>query len=654
MWSSETRVKRLLLAVAVFAALTALWCLRSPRVSPSLDVRPSAAARATLESALPSIDPPTGQGLPAADARHELEVSTPSAPPPATTENDALVLEVVSEDGGPLVRMQTIATRDETVLAWNKTDEHGLARLVPFDGPAECLVRYNGDVIHRQRIEAGRGRQRLVVPDRLSVAGTVLVDGVAAHEPVGLKLDPTADSSFPDSTPLFVRERLDGPGGGQSARFETQSDAEGRFRFRWLDESWHGRLRPDQKNFVIEGASATSDDDEEIVLDRPQEDLVVRLTRRPAITGRLVLQGQPVPQANWSAKEESLLYDENKKREKLVGGWGLRGLSDADGRFRITLSSLPGTVDAALSFVKGGVGARTLELKGLDPARERELGDVELMPARDIAFVVHDSAGASVERAFAVAQSALNTRSAPTDAEGRGLVHSFEGDTTVFTVSAVRFTAQEMRLPLEPSQPIEVVLAHVPSLDIRISDAGEHPLPGVAVKLEAHERLFSTESGDGPDAAQVELGASPLFEGGHSLLFTADPPGYVLLTGLTPGVSFELSIVDLYGTLLSGPETLSLAPGEWRAIVRRLNVMPRSLRVELRDQEGNPLVDVNAWAGANGSSRWVPFSSGQLWVADVYAPKIELEIDAHGFEHMSTELDVPEDGETLRLELRRK
>jgi hypothetical protein len=323
-----------------------------------------------------------------------------------------------------------------------------------------------------------------------------------------------------------------------------------------------------------------------------------------------------------------------------------------------------------------------------------DLGDIELLPVRTLAFAVRDPYGAPVPGAIAVADDRSGLRSEPTDAAGLSSLEGLLRDTTTMSVRAFRFFPQQVTLPPDvPAEsvaangpaapavipsvsspsgasmngnpaprvdsesshvapPFVVVMQSCPSLDVLVTLQDGSAARDVIVVVGAKQELFASLPGLGaspsflPDdevstlIASDSSGASiPGSDAGvpHMggwMAFRPADDGSASLSSLLPGVPFQLSVWSGHGELCWGPQSLVMQPGERREKHVEIERAPVDLVVSVRDEQGKPLQDVSV-STKNGerddSSNAMTDARGLAILSDVYGDRVDLDISKEGY-----------------------
>jgi len=603
-------------------------------------------------------EPGREEGLAVPEGEDEDIESSRQALPSSPRESSGLAVHVVDQKGKGIFYADVLAYRGNELSRAEGARPNGTATLIPFDGPGTLRVEHDEFELARLEIPDGHGRYEIVVPQQASVAGIVLVDGVPRE---GIRLGFTRGGD--DWLGAWVAYGLETAGlHERPARYGESTKADGSFRYEWLAPDWSGVLHlVDYTDFRFANGARR------LELAHPEEGLVLELEAlRPELEfhGRVVFAGQPVPGALW---------------EWSSSGWGR---CDELGRFSIHAfaDELKGVW---LEFSKFDLGARRLEI---DEAETRsDLGDVELLPERQVAFLVRSQSGAPIAGArarprfpprhlvlsvseFRLAETVdpfgtLQRSSEPTDSTGRGVLCGLRSGENTIRVSARGYGITDVPVPEVLADPISVVLTRCAAVQVVLRDRSGRVPPGVKVRLEARGPPFTWADGFHPEGDEVTPdnffgGFNPgRKKDGYSGEFWPYAHGRAWIDALRPGVPFVLSPVDEYGYLVASARELVLGAGEWRRIEFRVQAEPRTLLVVVRDSLGHPLpqVALMVWPFAGPEPSWSHLYTDRAGMARTepfYSDDVTLRASRKGFESRTLEhVRVPPEGATVELRL---
>ena len=378
-------------------------------------------------------------------------------------------------------------------------------------------------------------------PTTARLSGIVLIDGRPPEWPIELALVTELPPSSADpNAPLWH----------SSPGMELAPQARSAFAFEGLPHDWKGHIAVEQFTF-LDGTYAQT-------FDAPEEGLVLRLTARPHILGRLIDDdGRP-------AGNVEVAY------ERSIGS-GIQSSSATtlnDGRFRIRIAAwaerdAQGELGKLALVANAGARGWLQHEVQFDCAVGRDLGELMLEPARERALTVRSTDGSPIPGACArieVERPEIGCAAA-TDATGQGKLFLPERACAV-RVSAFGFADQVVSVA--PADALEFELAPLATLTLTIV------APEVDVlSLRAPRAAFAFDPTDGRDwEYQRDAGASSWNErdGGRdgrpwSYRYNLAGPNTLTLVGLVPEQPFELELFDADGRSLA-VHTTRLAAGE--------------------------------------------------------------------------------------------
>lgn len=397
---------------------------------------------------------------------------------------------------------------------------------------------------------------------KVSISGTIRVDGRVPEWPLELTLEPTLppEPSRKDGTSKLARV--------PAPRIYLEPEQRGVFAFEPLPPTWSGRLRVDDHTFA--------DGSPTLALPEPRGGLTLELRSGPALTGRLLLaDGTPGGGLEGRLKSEVVRAEADEYAIKDGGYMSLT--CREDGCFRIPLVPLEGSHVFTLRVEAAGRGFLQHESAPFLLADGYDFGDLQLEPVRTLAFHVRDSRGPPIADATArVGGLVWSSTSEPTDAEGSGSLAFVPERRVAVTFRADRFVAREVTVDGE--QDIEVELEPLATLQVRFNGAGFERAKTLVIVSESPAFLPPEQGGQILDAP----GKRPLNQRVEDSMFlssssTVDPgvPGgrlyqselsilrqrTISLAGLVPGVPLTLEVRDSEWRLLT-VSTITVGPQE--------------------------------------------------------------------------------------------
>lgn len=560
-----------------------------------------------------------------------------SLPPPEVTsigrasldtDVPGLTVVVLQGDEEPLTDTVVWIVNASGILGRCVTDIYGTARFaeVPESGGSlEVIVMTGWALRCREKVPSSSRLHRIVLSGPVSVVGKVFVNGLAPEESIDLSVrcDGTDGGLAGPPPELATLRGYNGFGGNPIFTIHTKKTGE--FRIDGINERWSGSITPGHGYALKDGL-------EEVDVPRPQQDLVIELTRTPAITGRLVDHAtlQPVS----AARGVCDLFGPTESTTMEV-------LCNDGGRFRITLPS-PSVERAQITFRVDGIGQCTT-LIGPVPDEGIELGDLLLNPARDIFFQIRKEDGKGLSGATAKVPDATGAESQPTGEDGQGVLRGLP----VYTQS-IMFRAAGYE-PIEhivgPDQgiiqdPITVTLWRLPSLRVAIKDPTGTSMSDVNVVVISPDTIpFIGDKGKSRDVQQVDIGASlpsnKKLQGGDStslrLEYQVDGSGIVFIPAFMPDTAFEVRVEDRASSVL---ETRIITPNmlnPWCDLEFIIAAPSCELQVIVKDSHGLA-VPRTTILRRDGSARLaVTNSEGAASIGPLYGPSANLFISKQGF-----------------------
>ena len=481
------------------------------------------------------------------------------------------------------------------------------------------------------------------MPRLASVAGVVRVGGVPRRD-IRLRLVDGGD----DGLDAWIAQGLRSVGLSSAPSVYSESSqstkADGTFRFEGLLPSWTGELflaKPEDHR-LVGGA-------DRIELARPEEGLVLELEAlRPEaeVHGRAVFAGEAVPLAGWS--------------------WNGDTSGECDELGRFSFHAFEDELEGSrLQLSKPDVGKGKVELRhGL----ELDLGDVELLPTREVRFLVRSESGAPIVGARAAPRTRTGPtpfdwvarawrRSEPTDAAGWCTLGFLAADEREFRVSARGYASMEVLVPETDSDPVPVVLTRCAALLVEVRDRAGRVPRDLRVRLEATGPPFTWDDGFQPAADERTHEGPPRrwkrVGQGISDEYGLDARGRAWIDRLRSGTPFDLSVVDDHGSEVAPARELVLGESEWRRLALCVETEPRTLVVRVRDTFDRPLA--RAWlelVPAKPGSRLYTNRAGMARSELLYRDEVTLSVGREGFETRTLEhVAIPREGATIDVRL---
>jgi hypothetical protein len=606
----------------------------------------------------------------------------------------ALLLSVRHAEGAPAAGVGLVLARANRVLSAARTDADGRARLDGVVGEADLWLGGVLPAPHREILGSAGGQLEIVLPAGAFVDGRVTVDGRPPEQPVPLALGSLSMERSAGSErsagnepmqawvpqagqptvpwPVRAALRVVVPGLGSSRLENAQlTGPGGSFRFSGLPAGWNASfLIPEAYRFEADQVGATRP-----TAIAPASGVLVPLSAVARVTGRVVGPGGE-PAVPGAHVRFTLSSGASTVVETLEAG--------ADGRFAIPLTRVPVTLLQLRLRDPDWTASLERTFTEVDAAWGAELGDLELLPVRRVAFVARDVDGRPVPGAVAVADDQSGAKSEPSNAQGEGELRGLAAETHAMVLWAHRYRPTEVALPEDLTRPLTVVLARAASLDVLVLMPDGSPARNVLVHVATEQALFERpehlQAGGVsvlPEATAFAVGTSrpagasfrsdtdSLTVVVGSMSFAPDGDGRVSLSALRADTPFTLSVQDASGAVVWGPQTLRVAQGELREQRVELPYDAVDLAVRVRDGAGRPVVGakVTVTAGADASGTGAPGTvtggktrasgpDGLARFPDLYAERVQISVEhpEHAIAVLS-DVVLPPDGAPLDVTL---
>ena len=271
-------------------------------------------------------------------------------------------------------------------------------------------------------------------------------------------------------------------------------------------------------------------------------------------------------------------------------------------------------------------------------------------------FRVRGPSGAPIAGAVAVDDDDPDWRSRPTDEDGRGRIENPGGRLDGLRVGAPGYRVQEVDLHhphASPEQAFEVGLLRETRLVVRVHPPLGSVLEGLLLELRTRPHLFVHE-GYLPDPVHRAAGETGFFiagggdGGGEYVVYSLKAGQPVLASALATGTPLELSVADSFSGEVHRETLAPLFEGEWREVDVHLLGGPRSFRVRVRSESGEPLEKADvSWKFRE--DRWRTVSTDTEGVAvfeGLWSSRGTLIVERGGYVPiLRTDHPVPEGGQ---------
>jgi len=429
---------------------------------------------------------------------------------------------------------------------------------------------------------------------------------------------------------------------------EADTDQAGRFSFRGLLKEWSGFLRiPD--GFMLVGAAHPSPLPS-LPLKGPQKGLLLKLKTLPVLTGRVVAADRQTGVAGETIS--------GSVRSDNGAGFGIGGITDKAGRFRISL--VPGAWKR-LELILTRNLARGFDLHLVrqgDFSQGGDLGNIVLVAARDVAFQAVDEEGHPLAGVVALGgKTFLWKESKPTGPNGRGVIRLPRNISTLW-IGGLGRALVERQIPGD--QELRVVLERAPLLRVLVkSQAGIKP-SSLQVVIKAPARLMDHTNWAEREKVDHLTGGqsaaeSTIVDGKRSMTVTPSKEGSVVIGGFSPDVPFVVGLTGGLATLDEvGP--ISLGPhGERKVVLNVPAVAGHLVAGTVLGPNAHPLEGAVVTLRSKQGFRVVETNDqGHFQVGPIFARQVELVVEAPGFAPLLIpDQLVGEASGELRLQLQR-
>lgn len=503
----------------------------------------------------------------------------------ARDQDGLAVLEIVDENAVPLAGATVLLLEMGEIVAKQTCDESGRTAFPADDREFGMVIWRSNRVPHQQRITLAEGKQQVMMPPSLKVAGRLqMSDGTAASD-LSLRLSASAAAfAFGDLPPSVISEL------GIYISYPllvTRSDANGRFEFAGLQAAWEGSMRlPRDMEVVSASAGEVASAGQRVELAQPIGDLQMTLARSSFLHGRVVTREQQQPLAHVSLTAEVA-----------VSGGGqpyFHGLqTDATGAFRIQAKAE--VVDALKLHLGSAIGPSKAILD-LDKPRipvDGDLGVIEVPGLRRLEFLLRDE----VDQAIAGGSAeGGGIKSKATDASGRSVFPWLPDSVSELRFLAPGFVPQVVSLQAPLPTPLVVYMERGNRLEITLRPPTGIDVSQFRIKLSAEQPLIAgparrrQELNDYlqyPIVASSHMHQAPL---GHVLVAETDSTGVAWFQALSSTLSPQLEVLGITGnTVYHSQQIAPLGKTEHRKMEVDLAAAGRHFHGRVMDPQGNAI-----------------------------------------------------------------
>jgi len=272
-------------------------------------------------------------------------------------------------------------------------------------------------------------------------------------------------------------------------------------------------------------------------------------------------------------------------------------------------------------------------------------------------FRVRGPSGAPIAGAVAVDDDDPDWRSSPTDEDGRGSIENPGGRLDGLRVGAPGYRVQDVDLHhphASPEQAFEVGLLRETRLVVRVHPPLGAVLEGLLLELRTMSHLFVHE-GYLPDPVHTAAGETGFSHAGGGGRRGGEYVGYylkagqpVLASALATGSPLVLLVADSFSGEVHRETLAPLFEGEWREVDVHLVGGPRSFRVRVRSESGEPLEKADvSWKFRESSWRTVSTDTEGVAVFEgLWSSRGTLIVERGGYVPiLRTDHPVPEGGQ---------
>ena len=604
--------------------------------------------------------PPAAEGKGEPLESPEAEKTAREAITPVEEAPGPVIYALRDPDDRALAKVDFALYQPGRLLLAGETDARGRIELsAGEEGLASLLVLAPSSAPQILEVSLEAGRHEVQLERRSVVSGWIVVDGHEPEERIELTLD--SDRSFLDDVPALEELELDHK---VASRIEDVTDDAGAFLIYGLAADWSGRLRVPGRYRLKDRSLAVDSWFTTIALERPIEGLFVELTRSLRILGRVVEieGGEPVAAARIYPK---LVYADGSKNRQ----WLDDVRAGNDGRFEVVLES-PHLLGESLRICPPSHQVeRAIQIEAADLVEDLDLGDIPLRVPRgrlELAVLVQDRVGAPIQGAVATTLDARSRPSEPTGEEGRTVLTGLAEGPAMIRVLAVGCEIEEVPAFVGPEGgELIVTMRRGTLLRLRFLAPDGTVMRRVRCALTTGEYPFEQEITWPVESLFHELGTSLhsriVRGGGVTLNFSqVRESERVIVSGMRPGLPLQLLVVSGFNTILVERELAPLSPEEHRDVDVVLDRAPRTLRVQLLDEEGEPLtrgsVGISyrgldlSYHGLQGLSR-SDVDNALFEFAEIFTDSVALHASCDGYiPFQDPEFPVPPD--ELPVELR--
>jgi Carboxypeptidase regulatory-like domain len=278
----------------------------------------------------------------------------------------------------------------------------------------------------------------------------------------------------------------------------------------------------------------------------------------------------------------------------------------------------------------------------------RDLGVIELGPAREIPFSVHDVTGTPIGGAIAVRDWQDDPICERTDARGNGTL-VVDDQIQRIAIGKAGYRTVQLHKPFDQPS-VAIVLEPDRGLVVGVTRPDGAPVySGTYLVVTADEEAFEEVRGS-TSIRQLTGGSAEHWLGcrmgiaGTREGFEPNADGKFVVAGLLPNVGVK---VTLWSSLHERLGERSLIPEASATLITfQLPTMPHPFVGVVRGQDGTPVAQAEICAGPQ-RARFVSDEEGRFQIPCVFTETIGVWISQDGFENFEdSKVTIPTDGST--------
>jgi len=587
----------------------------------------------------------------------------------------SVAVTVVDAAGRPVPQVRLVPWVGEELRDEKITDASGQATLQACAGSGGIAVLAPGyRVVHRVEEFVG-DPIRIELQEGFALSGRVefqqaqadMTDFVLRH------ISPTLQS--PKEVPQSVQEQLKEKGASMIAvHIPLQPD--GSFTVRGLPSNWEGRLKM-PRGFM---AYASSEGEVGVSgsfvhLNSLSSNLVLQVMELPYFSGRVV-----TPDGTKGVADAGVIVQPyfTVARNEPGSMFGLGGVSDADGYFRVPIAvgskedriawsedaNLVRRYAAEVSLVQCGEWADA-EFQKMDLGlleNPWELGEFAVGERKELSVRVLDENGQPLKGALVKTYEMAER----TNDEGETTAFLAD-DTTQVLIAASGYRPLAAELPDSLEQTLEVQLAPANKVKVKWDLPDGVDLRNVYLWTESENDVYWKGNSElnslNGNLRREESKRTYWLGGTHKGMnyqVVALEPGQneVLLWGLQTETSLQFKLSTRKGEAFTNVESITLMEGEWKEIELRFERFPLQISGLVTDQAGNPLgnVEVNLPSPDGTLGRALTKQDGLFHLGGLNATEVDMRLSKAGYAAQILENLAPSqrgEGLTLVLETER-